>query len=226
VREYEFDFTIVNEDRAASPILPGLQTPSSSLTLLAGVDEAGRGPLAGPVVAAAVILPSNPRIFGLRDSKIVPPEQREALYCEIKETALATAVALIENDVIDSINIFAAAMQAMRQCVLELSPQPDLVLVDGNQKPRSGRPERAIVKGDGLSAAIMAASILAKVTRDHIMIRAHASYPQYGFDEHKGYACKRHIEAIRKYGPCPLHRLSFDPVRTFLRPQSLLLSPI
>src|SRR5207248_396791 len=142
---------------------------------------------------AAVILPESPRLEGLRDSKIVPLEQREALFCEIEQTALASSVAIVENDVIDAVNIFAASMQAMRQALLSLSTKPNVVLVDGNARPGSGFAERAVIKGDSKSAAVMAASILAKVTRDQIMRDAHEQYPQYGFDRHKGYGCKEHL---------------------------------
>lgn len=201
--------------------LPGL-TPFephlSSQFYLAGSDEAGRGPLAGPVVAAAVILPEKPRIYGLRDSKVVPEEQREALFCEIQEVALAFAVVEISHEVIDEINIFQASLKAMREAITALSIKPNLVLVDGNQKPRSGFPEMAIVSGDAQSAAIMAASILAKVTRDHIMMAEHEKYPQYGFAEHKGYSAPAHFAALEKHGPCPIHRKSFEPVRNLLSP--------
>lgn len=184
--------------------------------LIAGVDEAGRGPLAGPVVAAAVILPSAAKIIGLRDSKVVPPEQREALYCEIQEVALAMEISIIEPIQIDSINILEATLLAMRNCLQALSIKPDLVIVDGNKKPGSGLVEQAIIKGDGLSAAIAAASILAKVTRDQIMTDAHELYPMYGFDQHKGYGSEKHLEALRKFGPCPLHRMTFEPVRSLV----------
>ena len=177
---YEF------EDKFVSP--HNLQS-----IVLAGVDEAGRGPLAGPVVAAAVILPRAPRIIGLRDSKIIPPEQREALYCEIQESALALEVCVIDPATIDSINILEATMLAMRRCVEGLSIRPDWVLVDGNRKPGSGLREETFVKGDSLSASIMAASIIAKVTRDQIMEEAHELYPVYGFSAHKGYGSQGHF---------------------------------
>lgn len=215
---YRFDYDIASSRPvSAGSELPGFAYPLTlpSLLTLAGVDEAGRGPLAGPVVAAAVILPPEPHIFGLRDSKVVPEEQREALYCEIQETALATAVSVIDVNTIDEINILAASLKAMREALQNLELTPDLVLVDGNKKPGSGLKERAIIKGDGLSAAIMAASILAKVTRDHIMKEAHEAYPQYGFDEHMGYGVPKHLEALRLYGPCPLHRRSFEPIKSF-----------
>ena len=185
-----------------------------STVLIAGVDEVGRGPLAGPVVAAAVILPSSSEIYGLRDSKVVPLEEREALYCEIQEEALAIEVAIVEPVQIDQLNILEASLLAMRLCVQALTVKPHLVIVDGNKKPGTGLPELAIIKGDGLSASIMAASIIAKITRDQIMREAHEQYPMYGFDEHKGYSVEKHLEALRKHGPCPLHRRSFEPVRS------------
>lgn len=187
---------------------------------LAGSDEAGRGPLAGPVVAAAVILPPSPKIYGLRDSKVVPEEQREALFWEIQDVALAYCVVEISHEVIDTINIFQASLKAMRDAVAGLSIKPNLVIVDGNQKPGTGFPEMAIVGGDGQSASIMAASILAKVTRDHIMIEEHEKYPQYGFADHKGYSAPAHFAALEKYGPCPIHRRSFEPVRNLLSPSN------
>jgi ribonuclease HII len=198
--------------------------PTQSLPLdlpfyLAGADEAGRGPLAGPVVAAAVILPPLPQIYGLRDSKIVPEEQRDALYCEIQETALAYAVVEISHADIDQINILQASLKAMRMALLQLQVKPNLVLIDGNKKAGSGFQEMAIIDGDAQSACIMAASILAKVTRDHIMREEHEKYPQYGFDEHKGYGAPSHLAALKKYGPCPIHRKSFAPVRAALSPQ-------
>jgi len=200
---YEFDRYV------AQSLFPG-----SPPLIWAGVDEAGRGPLAGPVVAAAVQLPLDPPIEGLRDSKVVPPEQREALYLEIMEEALSSAVSVIDPVEIDQLNIFRATMKAMRECLQALDPQPSVVLVDGNQKPQSGLREQALIKGDAKSASIMAASILAKVTRDQIMLDLHQQYPQYGFDEHKGYGAPKHLEAIEKYGPCPLHRRSFEPVKS------------
>ncbi len=207
---YEFD----------ARFLPSAELPSLSSFYLAGVDEAGRGPLAGPVVAAAVILPANPRIYGLRDSKVVPREQREALFFEIQQAALAYAVVEISHEEIDRINILQASLKAMREAVALLEVKPNLVLVDGNKKPGCGFAETAIIDGDALSASIMAASILAKVTRDHIMTDEHEKYPQYGFNEHKGYGAPVHMEALKKYGPCPIHRRSFEPVRSLLSPQT------
>ena len=199
-----------NGYRFDSAILLEHLFPSS--VYLAGVDEAGRGPLAGPVVTAAVILPSKPCIYGLRDSKVVPSEQREALYCEIMEEALAVEVSIVEPEEIDRINILQATLSGMRRCLQALTLKPHLALIDGNMRPGSGFQERAIVDGDALSASIMAASIIAKVTRDHIMQEAHEAYPHYGFNEHKGYGVPRHLQALREHGPCPLHRRSFAPV--------------
>ncbi len=214
---YEFDRAFaVGQSLQDEVSLPGLIDSKSSHTLkiIAGVDEVGRGPLAGPVVAAAVILPLFPRIKGLNDSKLLTPEKRESLCLEIRSVALAKAVGIVAPNVIDSINILAASLLAMRQAIQKLRMTPGMVLVDGNQKPRSGLPETTIVKGDQKSAAIMAASILAKVTRDAIMVKLHEQYPQYSFQEHKGYACPRHLEALEKHGPSPVHRFSFDPVKS------------
>lgn len=190
-----------------------LQISPSDIKIIAGTDEVGRGPLAGPVVAAAVILPQTPQIDGLADSKALSPEQREAAFCEIQETAHSFAIAIVEPNQIDAINILQASLKAMRQAISNLEIRPDLVLVDGNQKTQCGIQEMCIVKGDQLSASIMAASILAKVTRDHIMIEAHQQFPQYGFDGHKGYGSAQHIKAIEDFGPCPLHRMSFAPMK-------------
>lgn len=223
-RGYEFDHKIRVGLNNSAGDLPGidLSSPSSSILFIAGVDEVGRGPLAGPVVAAAVILPAEPRIQGLNDSKKVPQPKREELFVKIHEVALAVGVSIIENDVIDATNILVASLDAMRKAVRSLKVQPHLVLVDGNQKAGTGFPERAIIKGDALSAAIMAASIIAKVTRDRIMVEAHAKYPEYGFDQHKGYGAKVHMDALQKYGPCPIHRRSYAPVRALINKDKIL----
>ena len=184
--------------------------------LVAGVDEAGRGPLAGPVVAAAVILPSLPQLEGLNDSKALTPKKRDALYSLIQEAAISLHVAVISPQIIDEINILQAALRAMRDAVRGLDQTPGRVLVDGNQKPGSGLPEMAIIKGDAKSASIMAASIIAKVTRDRLMIAYDEQYPEYGFAGHKGYGAKTHMEAIKKHGPCPIHRKTFEPIKTLL----------
>ena len=184
--------------------------------LVAGVDEAGRGPLAGPVVAAAVILDPAVRIVGLDDSKRLSPQRRAELDLKIRERAAGYAVARADVDVIDAINILQATMQAMREAVARLDPAPDLVLVDGNRCPDVPCPVRAVVGGDATVAAIGAASILAKVARDRAMIEMDRRYPEYGFARHKGYGTRAHRDALLRLGPSPIHRLSFAPVKSAL----------
>lgn len=184
--------------------------------LVAGVDEAGRGPLAGPVVAAAVILDPAVRIVGLDDSKRLSPQRRVELDLEIRERAAGYAVARADVDVIDAINILQATMQAMREAVARLDPAPDLVLVDGNRCPDVPCPVRAVVGGDATVAAIGAASILAKVARDREMIEMDRRYPEYGLARHKGYGTRAHRDALLRLGPSPIHRLSFAPVKSAL----------
>lgn len=180
------------------------------IDLVCGVDEAGRGPLAGPVCAAAVILPRDLEIEGLNDSKKLSDKRRRALYEVITEQAISYGIAMVDEKVIDEINILQATFLAMRQAVKQLSEKPALALVDGNREPDFGDiPIKTIIKGDSLSANIAAASILAKVTRDRFMEEQDAIYPQYGFSVHKGYGTKAHYEALRTYGPCPIHRRSF-----------------
>lgn len=178
--------------------------------LIAGVDEAGRGPLAGPVVAASVILPPNLKISGLDDSKKVPPDRREELFQKIIKQAVAVGIGIVEAHVIDKINIFQAAFQAMIQAVANLRVKPDYLLIDGpHSVPKINLPQQPIIKGDGLSYSIAAASIIAKVTRDRIMTKLARQFPQYQFDQHKGYATPGHLEAIFKNGLCSQHRQSF-----------------
>ncbi len=184
--------------------------------LIAGVDEAGRGPLVGPVVAAAVILDDTNPIEGLNDSKKLSEKKRESLAIDIKECALAWSVVSVEADEIDRINILQASLLAMKKAVEQLSVQPDIALVDGNKCPDVACRVEAIVKGDSRVAAISAASILAKVDRDHQMYQLHDQYPQYGFDKHKGYPTKVHMELLKEHGPCPVHRKSFGPVSKLL----------
>ena len=174
-----------------------------------GVDEAGRGPVAGPVCAAAVILPGGIVIEGLNYSKKLSEKKREKLFDEITENALAWSVSLVDERVIDEINILQATFRAMAQAIAQLDPPAQLALVDGNRAADFGLPVCTIVKGDGLSASIAAASILAKVTRDRLMEQYAEQYPQYGFEIHKGYGTKRHYAALREFGPCPIHRMSF-----------------
>ena len=178
-----------------------------------GIDEAGRGPLAGPVVAAAVILPYHVEIDGLDDSKKLTEKKREALFPLIQEKALSWAVAWVDAEEIDCTDILSARMKAMQLAIDRLNPTADFALIDGNRdRGRSAAiitEHRMIIKGDSLSASIAAASILAKVSRDHWMVRAAEEYPQYQFDRHKGYGTKLHYELLRQYGPSPTHRRSF-----------------
>jgi ribonuclease HII len=180
--------------------------------LLAGVDEAGRGPLAGPVVAAAVILDDSKRILGLADSKVLTPLQRDKLYDKIREKALCCAVGSASVQEIDEINIFHATMLAMRRAVEGLRLKPVKVLVDGNRLPKLEVLSEAIVGGDAKVKSISAASIIAKVTRDRLLQELHEQFPQYGFAAHKGYGTPEHLEALRMHGPCIHHRKHFAPV--------------
>lgn len=184
--------------------------------LLCGVDEAGRGPWAGPVCAAAVILRSEPIIIGLNDSKKLSEKKRLALAEEIKEHALAWSIGWASAEEIDELNIRRANHLAMQRAVKGLTHTPTLVLVDGNDAPELNMETRAIVGGDGLEACISAASILAKTARDAEMIRYDAMYPEYGFAKHKGYGVKLHAAALSEHGPCPIHRRSFKPVAACL----------
>jgi len=182
-------------------------------TLTAGVDEAGRGPLAGPVVVAAVILDPHQRINGLRDSKILTAERREALAARIRERALAFSVVAIDVGDIDRLNIFHATMLGMARAVATLALRPELALIDGPHLPRNLEcAGRALVDGDALEPAISAASILAKVARDRMMVELDALHPGYGFAQHKGYSTPEHFDALRRLGPCIAHRRSFAPV--------------
>ncbi|UHQ22015.1 ribonuclease HII [Lysobacter sp. 5GHs7-4] len=185
---------------------------------IAGVDEAGRGPLAGPVVVAAVVLgPGRTPVNGLDDSKQLGAERREALYARIVERALAWSVVYVEVEEIDRINIFQATMAGMRRAVEAVAHATELARIDGNALPRGlPCPAEALIGGDGRDRAIMAASILAKVSRDRHMRELHAQWPHYGFDEHKGYGTPAHLAALAAHGPCPQHRRSFAPVRAAL----------
>ncbi len=190
----------------------------TNMVLVCGVDEAGRGPLAGPVSAAAVILdPDNP-IAGLADSKKLSERQRERLAPVIRERAIAWAVAYAEVDEIDRLNILQATLLAMRRAVLSLTVHPRQVLVDGLYCPQTGIPSQAIIKGDSKVAAISAASILAKTARDALMMELHVEYPHYGFADHKGYPTVAHLAALRLHGVSNVHRKSFRPVRELLFP--------
>ena len=182
---------------------------AGGVKLLCGVDEAGRGPLAGPVCAAAVILPQNCEIQGLNDSKKLTEKKREALFDVICAAAVSYGIAFATVEEIEEYNILVATFMAMNRAVARLDPVPELALIDGNRNTGIQIPSRCIVGGDGKCADIAAASVLAKVTRDRYMRQMAELYPQYGFEKHKGYGTKAHYEAIRAYGPSPIHRPSF-----------------
>ena len=179
------------------------------ITTICGVDEAGRGPLAGPVSAAAVILPPYLEIPGLTDSKKLSDKRRRELFPLIQEKALAYGVAFAAQEEIDEINILQATFLAMERALQQLKIHPDMALIDGNREKDFGLPVKTVVKGDSLSANIAAASVLAKVTRDNWMLEQAKIYPEYGFDVHMGYGTKRHYEALTEHGPCAIHRRSF-----------------
>jgi ribonuclease HII len=204
--------------RAARPRQVPLLFPEP-VGLHAGVDEAGRGPLAGPVVAAAVILDDHRRILGLADSKVLTPLQRDRLYDRIREKALCCAVGLASVEEIDTLNIFHATMLAMKRAVDGLRLKPVKVLVDGNRLPKIDVLCEAIVGGDAKVKSISAASIIAKVTRDRMLVELHEQFPQYGFAAHKGYSTPEHLEALRLHGPCIHHRRHFAPVAAQFAPE-------
>ena len=179
------------------------------LSLVCGVDEAGRGPLAGPVCAAAVILPPHIEIDGLNDSKKLTDKRRRELFPIIQSSALAYGIAFADNREIDEINILQATYLAMERALNKLDIKPEIALIDGNRSKDFGIPVQTVVKGDARSASIAAASILAKVTRDDLMLEMAKQYPQYSFDVHKGYGTKAHYAALGSHGPCPIHRMSF-----------------
>lgn len=192
--DYEFEKAAVN----------------SGFSCICGVDEAGRGPLAGPVCAAAVILPEGAVIEGLDDSKKLTEKKRERLYDVIKETAVAYSVAYGTLEEIETVNILEATYLAMNRAIEGLNVKPDFALIDGNRVPRGIKiPCETIVKGDSKSMSVAAASVLAKVTRDRLMLEYDKKYPEYNFKKHKGYGTKEHTELIKQYGPCEIHRLSF-----------------
>jgi len=182
---------------------------AQSIELICGVDEAGRGPLAGPVCAAAVILPPHAHIEGLNDSKKLSDKRRRELMPVIKEQAIAYAIAMVDHDLIDKINILQATYQAMGMAIRQLPIKPVIALIDGNRADDFGVAVETVVKGDSRSASIAAASILAKVTRDDYMLEMAKLYPAYGFDIHKGYGTKAHYEALVANGPSPIHRMTF-----------------
>lgn len=182
---------------------------TEGFNVICGVDEAGRGPLAGPVCAAAVILPKHLELPGLTDSKKLTDKKRRELYPIIQEQALAYGIGFASEQEIDELNILQATFLAMRRAIEQLCVEPELLLIDGNRETDFGIPVKTVVKGDSLSLNIAAASVLAKVTRDNLMIELAREYPQYGFEIHKGYGTKAHYAALREYGHSPVHRLSF-----------------
>lgn len=181
----------------------------NGVKLICGVDEAGRGPLAGPVCAAAVILPPNAEIPGLNDSKKLSDKKRRELYPIIKEQAIAYGIAFADHNEIDEINILQATYLAMERAINQLSVKPELALIDGNRAKDFGIPVETVIHGDSLSASIAAASVLAKVTRDDVMLQMAEEYPGYGFEIHKGYGTKAHYAALTEKGPSPIHRMTF-----------------
>jgi len=184
----------------------------TGVTLIAGVDEAGRGPLAGPVVAAAVIIAPDRRIKGLADSKVLTPEQREALFHVISERAVGVGVGIVDHETIDRINILQATKVAMAEALAQLTVRPDLVITDFVALRDLACPQKNLVDGDARCATVAAASIVAKVTRDRLMVEADQRFPVYGFARHKGYATPEHLAALDRWGPCPLHRRTFAGV--------------
>lgn len=184
----------------------------SRYPLVAGIDEAGRGPLAGPVVAAAVMLSPGVIIDGLRDSKQVPEKERRRLFWDIIISSQCIGLGILDADTIDRINVLRSTKEAMETAVRDLFTVPDIILIDAVTLPNINIEQKSIIKGESVSASIAAASIIAKTVRDDIMLAYHKEYPQYNFKEHKGYSTKEHVERIRKYGPCPIHRKSFRKV--------------
>ena len=189
------------------------QARSSGYKMVAGVDEAGRGPLAGPVVSAAVVLPETFNVPGINDSKKLSEKKREALFPVIQTQAVAFGIGIADHEEIDRINILQASLLSMKRAVEALQRTPDFLLIDGKFTIDTTIDQRSVIKGDALSLSIAAASILAKVTRDRIMADLDAQYPQYGLKRHKGYPTKAHKEAILVHGPCPIHRKSFKGVK-------------
>lgn len=193
------------------------EAAQQGMEVVAGVDEAGRGPLAGPVVVAAVILPQGLFLPKLSDSKKLSAKVREELYQKIMDEAVSVGKAVIDEKTIDRINIYQATINGMYDAIFALQPQPQKVLIDAVPLDNLPMPSLSMIKGDAKSASIAAASIIAKVTRDHMMDEYDKKYPEYGFAQHKGYGTAQHVEAIRKYGPCPIHRCSFEPIRSMVK---------
>ena len=195
------------------------EAEQSGYRCVAGVDEAGRGPLAGPVVAAAVVLPSELSMPGLRDSKKLSPALRERWFVEIQKNCLGMGIGIVDENTIDAINILQAALLAMKRAVDQLSVPADFLLIDGNRGIESAIGQKTIIGGDDASLSIAAASVVAKVTRDRLMVVYHAQYPQYEFSRHKGYGTRLHRDRIKQYGPCAIHRKTFKGVAEYLNRQ-------
>jgi ribonuclease HII len=218
---------MVKRKRDASKTLPSFhfeqEAADSGASRIAGVDEAGRGPLAGPVVAAAVVLPRGISIPGLNDSKLLSAKVRERLYAEIEQTAVAIGVGIVSVEVINQINILQAARLAMTRAVAGIVPSPDFLLIDGPIRLDLKMPQRPIIGGDRLSCSIAAGAIIAKVTRDRIMSELHEQFPAYGFDRHKGYGTQKHRDAIIRHGTSPVHRIHFRGVKEHVQESRALL---
>lgn len=212
------------EQRVLAMLRYEQEAEAEGLDMVAGVDEAGRGPLAGPVSVAAVILPKGLIIPHINDSKKLSAAMRDKLYDEIMEKALCVKQIFVDERTIDRVNILQATMNGMYEAIFALDPQPKKVLLDAVQLSELPMPSHGIIKGDAKSASIAAASIIAKVSRDRLMDEYDKKYPQYGFAGHKGYGTAQHIEAIRKYGPCPIHRLSFEPIKSMVEAENPFLT--
>ncbi len=210
------DIGTIEEERIRQLYAYERECTENGYSLVAGTDEAGRGPIAGPVVAAAVILKPETFIEGLNDSKKISEKKRERIYAEIIEKCIAYAITAISSETIDEINILQSACLAMQQSVEQLQPQADFVLVDGLHNKRIVLPQLALTKGDSKSASIAAASVLAKVYRDRLMYEYDRQHPEYGFASHKGYPTKKHIEAVKQHGILKIHRKTFTPISNMI----------
>ncbi len=208
---------LFGDELECDPLFFEARARASGFTCIAGLDEAGRGPLAGPVVAAAVVLPGGLLIPGLTDSKQVTEEERERLFEVIREQAVCYGIGIADEQTIDEVNILQATIIAMERALAPLNPRPDYLLLDAITLPRIPLPQNSLVKGDCRSHSISAASILAKVTRDRLMLELHEKYPQYNFRKHKGYGTSEHLALLREHGPCDAHRRTFNPVARVLR---------
>ena len=208
---------LFSNELACDPLSFERSARASGFTCIAGLDEAGRGPLAGPVVAAAVMLPEGLLIPGLTDSKRVTEQERERLFGVIQGQSVCYGIGIVDERTIDEVNILQATVIAMERALGSLLPRPDYLLIDALTLPRISIPQNPLIRGDYRSHSIAAASILAKVTRDRLMLELHEKFPQYNFQKHKGYGTREHLSLLRKYGPCEAHRRSFQPVAEVLR---------